>query len=490
MTTGGLYQLIANDGAQDKMLTATGLLRARLDEITRIRKQRPEIKDSTPTLVDIERTHLLFVNAHYKPFVSVGFEYQRLGIQEGRLDFGNQITWSIPQFGDFFNDMVVYMRIEGLTALPGNQVRYCDFPGHRLFANTIFEVNGNFLDQYNSDVYNFHYNFAVSANKRLSWKRCVGQEVPVDGYLVQNPGDDYREVKRIASGPQTFKQAHDVLELWMPLLFWFNLDVGLSIPSVSIPYGQRFIRTTLAPLSSIVQSSPTPNQFIAPKITVADLYINNIFVNPEIHDIFIKRIGFSMIRVHLQQSTSINTAADSLKLDGLKYPVETLYVGARPNINTLSFEDWYRYYNINNRQLAFPVAIPNPVPPPADLLGFNIGTFKEFLPVIDTIEIQAHAVEIYRETPASFFTNYTPLRFGNDNINSPEDIGLHMIPFNLYPGAYQPSGHINLSRSREFYITYTSSVISSALPCSLVVVAVAINFLLIMDGSAALRFNT
>ena len=65
-----------------------------------------------------------------------------------------------------------------------------------------------------------------------------------------------------------------------------------------------------------------------------------------------------------------------------------------------------------------------------------------------------------------------------------------MINFNLYPGTYQPSGHINVSRAREFYIAYTSSVISTSLVGTLVVVAAAINFLLISDGSAVLRYST
>lgn len=43
---------------------ATALLNKRLLEIERMRAANPQIKDPTPTLVDIERTHLLFMNAH------------------------------------------------------------------------------------------------------------------------------------------------------------------------------------------------------------------------------------------------------------------------------------------------------------------------------------------------------------------------------------------------------------------------------------------
>ena len=54
---------------------ATKLLNQRLIDIERMRAHNPQIKDPTPTLVDIERTHILFMNAHFKPFAAIGYEY-------------------------------------------------------------------------------------------------------------------------------------------------------------------------------------------------------------------------------------------------------------------------------------------------------------------------------------------------------------------------------------------------------------------------------
>src|SRR5271170_2659687 len=107
MSTGGVFQLITNDGAQDKLLMATQLLNKRLREVRRIRCKNPAIKDKIPTLADIERTHILFINAHFKPFVAIGYEYQSTGVQYGIVQLGQEITFSIPQFGDFFHDMVL-----------------------------------------------------------------------------------------------------------------------------------------------------------------------------------------------------------------------------------------------------------------------------------------------------------------------------------------------------------------------------------------------
>lgn len=489
MSTGGIFQLIANDGAQDKLLMATELLNKRLREIKRLRCKHPAIRDPTPTLIDIERTHILFINSHFKPFVAVGYEYNKIGVDQGVTRFGSEVTFSIPQFGDFFNDMVFHIQLAGLTTTPGNQVRYCEYLGHRLVQRVRFEVNGNFLDEYDSEVHNFHYAFTVSPSKQTAWKRNVGQEVPQVAHLTQNPGvDEYREVKSIVNGPQTPKQTHPLVDLWIPLLFWFNTDPRLAIPSVSIPYGQRFIRILLANPEIIAQGTPAAG-FTPPVITLAELYINNIFVNPEIHDIFIKRVGFNLIRVHRQQKTTINSSNDSIKLDSLKYPTETIYVGVRPQINNLSMEDWHRYHFVTNNLINFPVSVPNPIPPPTNLLAFSDAQWKTSTRVIDTLKVELHAINIYDETPVEFFNQYIPYTFGQDRIQSPVDIGMYMITFNLYPGAYQPSGHLNLSRSREFFLSYKSSIINAGLPCDLIVIAVAINFLLVSDGSAVLRYN-
>jgi hypothetical protein len=90
-------------------------------------------------------------------------------------------------------------------------------------------------------------------------------------------------------------------------------------------------------------------------------------------------------------------------------------------------------------------------------------TAKVWHPTLDTINISAHSIDIYKEFPAAFFNNYTTYHYGGPNINAPKDTGSLFIPFCLYPGTYQPSGHINVSRAREFYLTYNSTFFASGI---------------------------
>ena len=105
MSAAGVFKLIANDGKADRMIMATKLLNQRIKDVMCARR-RANKADITPTLVDLERTHILFVNAHFKPFAAIGYEYNKVKPQSGNPALGNSITFSIPQFGDFFHDMV------------------------------------------------------------------------------------------------------------------------------------------------------------------------------------------------------------------------------------------------------------------------------------------------------------------------------------------------------------------------------------------------
>jgi hypothetical protein len=140
--------------------------------------------------------------------------------------------------------MVVHAVISQPTLAPGTSpyvsdqslMRWCSYPGERLLKNVKFEVNGNPLDEYNSDATNFHREFSVQPNKQVGWDRCMGQEEVEMGSLDQpnwvgSGVSSTSVVSRMCvsskSGNQTptgqkSLTADGDLELFIPLLFWCN----------------------------------------------------------------------------------------------------------------------------------------------------------------------------------------------------------------------------------------------------------------------------
>ncbi len=508
MSTGGIFNLITNDGKQDRMLMASELLSQRLAEVRAARVAKGE-ENVNPTLADIERTHILFMNAHFKPFAAIAYEYNKVTANNPTL--GSKVQFSIPQFGDFFSDMVVHVKMAAPTVAPASAsnagevavYRWCDYPGERLFQKVSFDVNGNPLDEYYPDTYNFHRQFCVSSSKEAGWDRCMGQEVArelvfdYDNSTATSAPDNARASTVLRNGFQTYKAngGHGDVELFVPLLFWFNTDPRLAIPSVAIPYGQRFINIELASKDQMVDvrkhhSAASAVAVTTPTITTFDLYINNIFVNPDIHDIFIARIGFTLVRVHRRQVTNVNKSNDNILLQQLKWPIETMYVGIRPVANSASGVDTELYQNHTNLwhrfgQCSYSTVAANSVN--------GVATGARWLNEVNHVSrlsVSAHGVPLYNNLPSTFFNCYVPYLYGGWNIRTPKDPGCFFINFCLYPGTYQPSGHINVSRAREFYLAYDSTYVSANTPAELIVNAVAINFLLISDGSATLRYAT
>jgi hypothetical protein len=317
MATGGIFTIITNDGKQDRMLMATALLHERLRAINVFKQSQNGGKaddlQNLPTLLDIEKTHVLFTNAHFKPFAAIGFEYNKVRPTSGNPALGQTIQFSIPQFGDFFHDIcghvtLIQPTLNSTATVNADQplMRWCNFPGERLFQRVQQEVNGNPLDEYTFHATVMHRQYKVAPNKYLGWQRCMGQEEAHKGYVNQptwasNTYASSDIVSRVGAdvyiGAQTPTGQKDQtsagnLELFIPLLFWYNKDARLAVPSVAIPYGQRFINIDLAPLANLVDvyprgsgtwSSPLGSLTeTSPTLQSIELYINNIFVNPEV----------------------------------------------------------------------------------------------------------------------------------------------------------------------------------------------------------------
>ncbi len=646
MANSGMFMIITNDGKQDKMLMASDFLKNRLNAI-QMARARYQYADTTPTLMDIEKTHILFMNAHFKPFCAIGFEYVKVRANTGNPDFGSTIQFSIPQYGDFIYDMFVYVVInqpvlsyDSSNTNPSNQplMAWCTYPGERFFSSVKFTVNGNPMDTYYSWSYTIFRNTRVKQDKKIAWDRCMGQEVADVGFVdqpnwaqsgVAPSGISNRIATASYSGLQTpTGQKVQPVALLIPLLFWFNLDPRLAIASVAIPYGQRFIECAICPGNYLVDlvprganagnySSPGGSLNYTSCVQEVTLYINNIFVNKEIHDIFIKRIGFTLIRVHQYQSATVTTDAFTVLLNGIKWPVEFGWIGFQPkdyispqdSLRRANLDNWDKYSQVTSSQVSANgwvvsqkslkvsgTALPsssngvltfstastatfntasgnvaatltfanaqanatvltagNEVVVP--LTGFVGGTFtatsvtlhivsatttvltfaettdqilaaigytgaaanlvftiagstvlpvtvytlfstpqtstvNSYSPTIRSIKLTAAGVTIIDEFPQSVLSRYLPFQFGQNTIVAPKDPGLMFLNFALHPGIYQPSGHFNFSRCREFQLTVLGTIFTNSYQGQFLIETSSLNFLLISDGSAVLRYTT
>lgn len=524
MSGSGFYPLVSNTGKQDEIIYQHERLKANIayhqDERAKKIAQGDRNTSPYPSLEEIEKTHILFTNINFKPFAKLCFDY--LQVPKTGVAFGSQISFDIPQYGDFFSDMVLNVVIDSATSSWNSNVpaadatdcalwRYCDYPGEKLLTTTSFAVASSNLDTYERLVYPLTRQTTLPTHKLAGWNKCMGQSADTDAYYGYPSGTGSTPQNgvmkfSINNGYQTYQQTQPALSMFIPLLFWFN-EPRQAIPGLAIPFGQRTITTTLAPQTDICRAIINPgarsglsNPYVpALNISTCNLYIQNMFVSDEIQEIYSNRVGFNLVRVHLSQTITLNASSGSQILNNMKWPITQLTAVFQPTVNTLpntnvstrgsqvsvidpAMEDWHRFGLVTN----------NVVAGGAGLAGTSSTAAYVTKNVSDhmlTIGISAFGNEIYKPMPSQFFNCYTTLKYGADTV-TPTDAGIFFIPFCLFPNTYQPSGHLNVSKLREFYLNYSSSYITANNTIICYISAVAINFLMISKGSAGLRFVT
>ena len=507
MSTGGVFQLITNTGIQDHMIMATTRLNERIKEITtrKLREMatanpemgKEELQENEyswmPLLKDIEKTHIMFVNSSYKPFVAMAHEYSKTPPRHGMASLGNQFSFTLPIVGEFVNDMVMYVKLTGFSAVSAtDKVRYVEYLGHRLIKSAKFKVQNHLFDEYYTDEQNAYYQFKVPKSKEAGYLRNIGQEVPKLGYLTADPTvDEVREYRWFGDGAQTFKQEQDDIELWIPLLFWFK-DIQTSLPNFLLPMNQTDVEIEFEDESNLVAYANYGGggSYNVPVVSDCYLYVNHIFLLPSVMRIFTSRFGLQLIRVHRRHTETLTDSTDNVLLHSLKWPVECLYIQFKPQSNLVSSQKWHRGSHITD------VNVKEAVVTGVATIQVNNAVYFTEEHCVSKLGLSASDNVIYPELAPDFYNNYIPMRYG-PNIKTPEQIGWYMMNFNFNPGDYQPSGHFNISRSRELYLKYTSAlnsvsanIIRPTNQVDLTVLADCINFLVFKDGNATLRFAT
>lgn len=377
MSTGGKFLLNMDGGLQGVLLNSHDSLIKRLNTLIQSRDDEnmtntlllPDYSAMEPRVIpylnEIEQSHTMFTNYAYKPCVSTTYEYIKIGAQ-GSLDFGQTLIFQPTQVGSFINDMVLHIKISGLRAKDQrDRVRYVAFPGHKLIEKVSFFINnGNAIDEYNTEDYNNFYLYEVnSEEKKKKWCRNVGQELPKVGFLTADPSFDmHREYRMIGDGFQTLKYSHDTLEMFIPLIFWFN-ELKTALPSHIIPWGQMQINIKLNNISDIVGFADYGGggEYYEPRIDVCNLYINNIFIPDDIFQIYAKHLNFMLIRTHQhhRQQIKMTGASNRVLLNNVKFPIENLFFSFKPRENLNLSQHWFRTLKLTEKTFKVPVVAKN-----------------------------------------------------------------------------------------------------------------------------------
>jgi hypothetical protein len=162
------------------------------------------------------------------------------------LLFDTYLTYDLPAI--YTNNIIPFGWVEEL--------------GTRIIQEISIRVDGNLLDTQRGDFMKIYSDVFFNGTKKIQWLRCVGGE----SYML-NTGQN------LSNDINTQSIAINARRLYVPLLFWYCLNSGLSIPLIALQYNELYIDCTFSPLNELIRIGNPP---VSPKQLFGD-YQNSAF---------------------------------------------------------------------------------------------------------------------------------------------------------------------------------------------------------------------
>jgi len=508
---------------KDKRFMQYDILLARIKTIQE-RKRNDPTQKPWADLEDIAYTHKLsFVRATFMPFCPIAYIYNKAQKQAGDLIFGNTITYNIPINGHFIGDCVFNVQFSTAQTVdfgapatqPKDMIRYCNLPAAKLFKKVELLLNGVTNCSFTRNNFMHFLDFELPVEKKEQWMIMLGNEKKYEGEVSPFPG--FAELRRkdmYGIGAQTFKTRQDALDLYYPLIFWFNnfsnqvlankiLDkIGIR---VTLDLIQNLIERQIivVPVGAPPYPDIYPNQYGSvassngsvtyPTITSMDMYFKEIYVSREIYECYVKTKAFDVVSTWFEDNIPISSTNGSLPLNARDWPIERIYFSFQTDRVANNMQLWNKGYAYEHQEVSEFMSWPNPGAPPTYITETRLSTFwKEIQPII-SLKVKTHSITYYDTFNSSFFNIYDPVM---DNRIKKDKNGNMMLCFDFEPNNPDGlSGYASTANNVDFMLEYVSNLYSDTTPVFspsntgyLRVSYKIINVLLIDDKLLELRF--
>jgi hypothetical protein len=319
---GGLLQLVAY-GAQDVFLTGT-----------------PEIT---------------FWKVSYRRHTNFAMESIEQTFS-GQADFGRRVTCTISRNGDLCYRTYLQVTLpeinqtmlSGTVGVNGDGIyaRWLDFIGEQLIAQVEVEIGGQRIDRQYGDWMHIWNQLTLTAEQQRGYFKMIGNTTQLT-YITDPTFAAISGPCSATSGPSQVCSPRNALPettLYIPLLFWFCKNPGLSLPLIALQYHEVKINLDIRPIgeclwavktltaayTSGTVSATIPYQ---QSLVAASLYVDYIFLdtderrkmaqNP--HEYLIEQVQFT-------GDESVGSSSNKIKLN-FNHPCKELIWVVQPDAN-------------------------------------------------------------------------------------------------------------------------------------------------------------
>jgi hypothetical protein len=286
--------------------------------------------------------------------------------------------------------------------------------------------------------------------------------------MDQGKKEGYYEMVGGNSANKSVKLENEIIDLYIPLEFWFCRNVGLALPLIALQYHEVKVNIEFNSMENIRATNTDDLIYSGSGTTVltsqedfesfnATLWADYIFLDTDERKRF-AQLSHEYLIEQLQFTGTESITANTVKASRLSFnhPCKELVWVVRPESALGSNINWNNFTNAENN-----------------------NTIKDNL--ITTAKLQLNGNDRFAERDGKYFSLVQPYQHHN---NIPVNQGINVYSFALKPEEHQPSGTLNMSR-----IDTAQLQLKSSKSGELFVYAVNYNVLRILSGMGGLAYS-
>jgi len=272
---------------------------------------------------------------------------------QGQADFGRRVTCTISRNGDLCYRTYLQVTLPEINQSMANTTgsftqgvyaRWLDFIGEQLIAQVEVEIGGQRIDRQYGDWMHIWNQVTMTSEQQRGYFKMIGNTTALT-YITDPTFASVSGPCSSTSGPNQVCAPRNALPettLYIPLLFWFSKNPGLSLPLIALQYHEVKINLDIRPIGeclwavgSLTQTTGTASVTLAyqQSLVAASLYVDYIFLdtderrkmaqNP--HEYLIEQLQFT-------GDESVGSSSNKIKLN-FNHPVKELIWVVQPDAN-------------------------------------------------------------------------------------------------------------------------------------------------------------
>jgi len=273
----------------------------------------------------------------------------------GQADFGRRVTCTISRNGDLVYRTYLQVTLPEInqSMVPtssggyndGVYARWLDFIGEQIIAQVEVEIGGQRIDRQYGDWMHIWNQLTMPAEQLRGYFKMIGNTTQLT-YITDPSFANITGPCASSGGPSQVCAPRNALPettLYIPLLFWFATNPGLSLPLIALQYHEVKINIDFRPIGECLWAVKTLQSGFSgvasvsaayqQSLVAASLYLDYIFLDTdERRKMAQQPHEYLITQVQFTGDESVGSSSNKIKLN-FNHPCKELIWVVQPDAN-------------------------------------------------------------------------------------------------------------------------------------------------------------